>query len=114
MRASAINHPAGRSDVLGGLAAWLPEPLLREALEVARAFEEVWARSDALARLALRVANLGGPEEALELARTIDAEDQRSLTLAWLAPHLSEPLVREALKVADVMDLSPCPRRFAD
>ena len=77
--------------------------MLREALEAARAFGDERARSEALAALAPRLAELGHPAEALEAARAIESEWSRSRALAALAPHLTEPLLREALEAARVI-----------
>ena len=67
--------------------------MLREALEAARAIEDEWHRSPALAALA---PHLGPTErdralgEALEAARAIGNEGSRSQALAALAPQLAE------------------------
>ena len=60
--------------------------MLREALEAARAIGDEWYRSQALAALAPRLAELGHPAEALEAARAIGYEGYRSQALAALAP----------------------------
>jgi len=71
---------------------------LREALEAARAIEDGFL-SRVLAALALRLTEplLG---EALEAARAIGNEVDRSEALAALAPRLTEPLLGEALVAA--------------
>ena len=52
----------------------------------------------ALAALAPRLAELGHSAEAVEAARAIEDKWSRSEALAALAPHLTEPLLREALE----------------
>ena len=71
-----------------------------KALEAARAIGDEWDRSQALAALAPRLAELGHPAEALEAARAIGDEWDRSEALTALAPHLTEPWLREALEAA--------------
>ena len=96
--ARAIRYEGSRA--LAALAPHLTEPLLREALEAARAIGDEWDRSQALAALAPRLAELGHPAEALEAARAIGDEWDRSEALTALAPHLTEPWLREALEAA--------------
>ena len=114
---------------LAALVPHLAEPWLRGALEAAWGIGDEEARSRALAALAPRLAELGHPAKALEAARAIgDAWDRslragragpppgadragprpsgealekaRSRALAALAPHLTEPWLREALEAA--------------
>ena len=88
-----------RNEFSGGRGSHLTEPLLRVALEAARAIEDEWYRSQSLAELA---PHLTEPllHEALEAARAIADERYRSQALAALAPHLTEPLLHEALEAA--------------
>ena len=101
-----------RAEALARLAPHLPEPLLREAMATAREMGE-WSRAPGpskwriegktLAGLLPRLAELGYPEEALRT--TIPDDGWKAETLARLAPHLPEPLLREAL--ARVRSLPP-------
>jgi NTP pyrophosphatase (non-canonical NTP hydrolase) len=96
-----------RSHALYMLAPYLTEPLLREALEVARAIGDKEARPQALAALASRLAERGDPSGALSVAQDIQDEYWRSQTLAALAPHLApaeqDQVLREALPVAQAI-----------
>ncbi|WP_253257685.1 NB-ARC domain-containing protein, partial [Microcystis aeruginosa] len=82
-----------------GLAPYLPESLLPEALEIARAIKDEYHRAEALTRLAPHL-----PEsllsEALEIARGIGSESSRAWALTGLAPYLPESLLPEALEIA--------------
>jgi len=106
--ARAIESASSRFEALAALAPHLTAPLLREALEVARAIGYEWYRSRALAPLALRLAELSHPAEALEVARAIESEKDRSGALAALAPHLGpterDQALREALAAARAIE----------
>ncbi len=94
-----------RAEALAGLAPHLPEPLLREALTVARKLPEIKVlrspRAEALTGLAPYL-----PEpllrEALDAARALPEiglfGSPRAEALAGLASHLWDPLRREALR----------------
>jgi hypothetical protein len=88
-----------RATALASLAPYLAEPLLREALAVARTIEQEYWQAWALAGLLRRLARLGYPAEALAMAREIGCEDRFSYghVLSSLAPYLSKSLVRETL-----------------
>ncbi len=95
-----IRDVSFRSHALAALAPRLTEPILREALEAARAIENEGARSQALAALAPRLAELGQAAEALSVTRVIQDDWWRAHALAALAPHLNEPMLRQALETA--------------
>ncbi len=86
------------------LAPYLTEPLLREELIIAQKIDNQEMRIKALVRLASSV--LPGPlrNEAINVAlaamRGAKAPSACAEVLAELAPHLSEPLLLEALAVA--------------
>ncbi len=117
----------GQCRALRGLAAYLPEPLAREALGIARAvpFEE--PRAEATAALLARLAELGTPDTAaglLQLASSLEPRESRSQALAALVGRVAAlprdrlyPLWRATLHVgaarsrtdmlADLRDLVP-------
>ncbi len=92
--------------VLAGIAPRLPEPLLREALAVARAIEDKDARAVALAGLVCRLAELGHPDEALAVMRVIESEYWRVKALARLGLHISqlEQPLQNALTIARAIE----------
>jgi len=104
--ARQMQGPELRTRALAALAPYLNpaerDRALRETLEAARAIGDEWPRSQALAALAPRLAELGHTAEALEAARAIGSKGYPSLSqsqaLAALAPHLTAPLLREALE----------------
>ena len=105
--ARAIEYGESRSAALAALAPHLAElGHSAEALEAARAIESEVFGSAALAAAALAalapcLAESGHPAEALEAARAIwSSEEKRSEALAALAPHLTAPLLGEALEAA--------------
>ena len=107
--ARASGSAGDRSEALAALAPHLTEPLLREALEAARAIES-WERRFQSQALAALAPHLGPTErdralrEALEAARAIGKRRSRSQALAALAPHLGpterDRALREALEAA--------------
>src|SRR5260221_7656769 len=94
-----MDHEYDRVEVLAALAPALPEALLREALEAARAIKHEGDRAQLLTALVPAL-----PEtllrEALEAARAIKHESYRAEVLAALVPALPEALLREALEAA--------------
>ena len=99
--ARAIGDEGARAWALAALAPHLTPKLLAEALTAARAIKWDWrARSDALAALASRLAELGHPAEALAEVWAIEWERARAAALASLAPHLTPELLAEALAAA--------------
>jgi hypothetical protein len=101
----AIVDDGLRAEALAGLAPHLPEPLLRRALEAARAISGRRS-APALAGLALRLAELGHPAEALEAAQAVADDDRRAGALEALAPQLAKlghpaEALEAALAIAD-------------
>jgi hypothetical protein len=98
--ARQVPEPLQRAEALAGLAPHLPEPLLRQALEAARAIWDSGHRAEALAVLAphlpepLRDEALG---QALEAVWATADSYTRAKALRVLAPHLPEPLRDAAL-----------------
>ena len=92
------------SEALAALVPHLTEPLLRQALETARAVAHEWHGPQVLAALAPRLAELGLPTEALEAARASGNCQVWSQVLAARAPHLGptqrDQALREALEAA--------------
>ena len=90
---------------LGEVAATLSEPVLREVLGNLKAGSTEYYISE-LARLASRLAELGHPEEARELARLIPQDRQEELASVVLAAAKASggqertKLLAEALEVA--------------
>src|SRR4051812_37984505 len=92
--------------VLGALAPHLPEPLLAEALAIARAIGDDGDRAQALGALVprlLEAEQAGVLVEALAVARAIGGDWSRARALSALAPHLPEPLLAEALAIAQAI-----------
>ena len=96
-----IQDPFSRGEALGELAPHLPERLLPEALEAARAITDERAGAYALIRLVPYL-----PEsllsEALEGVRAITDEYRRAYALSFLAPHWPE-ILPQALEAAQAL-----------
>ena len=105
--AQAIDWDHSRAQALMGLAPYLPEPLLREALAGVRMVQEK-ALAEARARLTLRLAELGYPQEALVAAWAIENKGALAAALTGLAPYLPETerveVLREALAAARAIE----------
>ena len=71
---------------LAELVLYLPEPLLKEALKIALKIKD----SQALAAIALKLAEIGQLQEALNLAGNVSGEYSRSQVLAVIASKLVE------------------------
>lgn len=75
-----------RAEVLGALAPYLPEPLVRRALgEVQRAVHGTWEQ-EWLTALILQLKDLGYGQEALQAARTVWGDGIPANTAALLEP----------------------------
>jgi hypothetical protein len=115
--AQETQHEGVWAQLLWSLAPHLPEHLLLEALAAAREIENEGYRAEALAGFAVRLAELGYPMEALDVAREISDlsphqldgptgivhirdEQWRAKAILGLAPHLPEPLLLETLVLA--------------
>jgi hypothetical protein len=94
-----VQDHQGRASALSDLAPHLPEALLPQALEAARAIQSEPSRAQALSALAphLPVALLS---QVLEATRAIQSEPSRASILSALAPHLPEALLSQALEAA--------------
>lgn len=84
-------------EILLELAPYLSETLLEKALEMV---QTLWRREKVLTKLLPRLAEVGKPKQALDVAKDLADGRWRSVALVGLAPHLSEPLLREALDTA--------------
>ncbi len=99
--ARGIEDEVYQAEALVGLAPYLLEGLLQEALAAARDLpdeQDMYGRTPqrrALARLVPRLAELGHPQRALAMVR--EFEWLQTSALAQLAPHLPEGLLHEAL-----------------
>jgi hypothetical protein len=101
--ARQVPEPGQRAEALAGLAPYLPEPLLRDALAAVREIQDEHARAKALAGLAPYL-----PEpllrDALAVVREIRSKRSRAEVLTEMAPHLpdaqKEVALREALAAA--------------
>ncbi len=100
--ARKIEEKVRRAWVLSRLAPRLPKSLrgnaLREALLVTGEIEDSRSRAEALARLAILLAESGCPDKALDVMQWIEDEQTRVRMLDMLIPHLPETLVYETLK----------------
>lgn len=98
-----IPDPEQRSETLKGLAPYLSEPLLREALEIAREIGHGHARAEALIGLA---PHLPQPlfREVLEAVQETEGERARAKALTGLAPHLPGSLLEQALVAAEEIE----------
>jgi hypothetical protein len=103
--ARAIGDGDRRADALVGLAPFLPEELLMDALEEMKAIGDERVKEWALTRLATHFPPTGRLlEEALEAARSIGDGEIKARALTRLAPYLPEGLktqvVQEAMSIA--------------
>jgi Trypsin-like peptidase domain len=101
---------------LAEVVPYLPEPLLRQALDFARAIPDGDRSAGTIRALLPRLVELGHPQEACDLALTTQkpdrswsgAEPDLTKALATLIPHLPKPLqnqaCREALSAAQRID----------
>jgi hypothetical protein len=108
-----------RTQALAGLAPHLSEPLLTEALTAARSLpreDEVYyikqypyyLQAQALAGVALRLAELGHLKEALATAQEIEKKGCWAIMLPRLASHFQEPPgATERYRVAALAGLAP-------
>jgi hypothetical protein len=111
--AQEIGDAGTQANALRGMAAYLSEPYLREALEMARGIRGRDIRMPALMALIHRLSDLGYAEEALRAVREIEDEAARTLQLASLIPYLPESLKLDTLREALAMarDLADDPSR---
>jgi hypothetical protein len=89
-RGIGIENERWRAEALARLTPHLPQVLPREALAAAREIRDTDDQAEALAGLALQLAELGHLQQALTVARGIGEEWCRPETLADLAPYLAE------------------------
>ena len=98
---------SGRSPQAEALEKVVPhlqkESWLREALAMTQAIKEEIQRMPTLRVLLPRLAALGYPDEALNVMQAISDENGRADVLTALVSHLSEPLLCQALEVAQVI-----------
>ncbi|MGX1886477.1 NB-ARC domain-containing protein [Streptomyces sp. NPDC055287] len=90
-----------RGEAMVTVAAHLPAPLVRTAL--VRVKRQKAYQAQALSALGARLAELGLPEEALDLARSTADGDSRARILAAIAPHLSAAALTQALALTGVI-----------
>ena len=76
-----IEREGTRAQVLAGLAPYLPEELLGETVAAVRMIKDERTQAAGLSKLAARLAELGHPEKALAVARSIDWEYHRAEAL---------------------------------
>jgi hypothetical protein len=104
--AQEIGYKPDRARAMARIAPHLPEPLLRDALAAAQELParveaypgDAQPRAEAWVGLIPRLAELGFAQEALTVAQRVsDADYCLARMLAGLAPHLTEPLLQEAL-----------------
>ena len=97
------NDNWARAEMLAMAAPFLPEREVREAIKDLEVAEDGWRRSEAQRALALRLAKLGGTEDALTVARGIRWEEYRAKACAQLSACLPEPARTESLEEALVV-----------
>lgn len=78
----------------------MPKEQVLEELAAARVVADEEQRDMTLSVLAHRLAELGSVPNALALSHEINDDQWRAEALAWLAPHLTEPLFDEAATLA--------------
>lgn len=86
-----IAYDLQRADALKGIAPFLPETLLNQALDNARRMQNKVLQERAQSGLLPRVAELGNSRKALNSARMIGDNYLRAIALAGIVPHLIEP-----------------------
>lgn len=98
----AANLPR-QTQALAALVPYLTQPLLGQVLATVQhllATEPVDLVAPILAALAVRLAQLGQPGEALEMAGRIDSMHEYALTLGAMAPYLPPAALIKALERA--------------
>ncbi|NEP53784.1 MAG: hypothetical protein F6K65_35285, partial [Moorea sp. SIO3C2] len=90
-----------RPYALETLAKHLPESLLPQALEVARAITDSSVMARALSGLAPQLPQI--LPEALEAARELTDKSRRAYPLSTLAPHCPQSLLPEVLEMAQAI-----------
>ncbi|MCG8349947.1 MAG: hypothetical protein MI924_19455, partial [Chloroflexales bacterium] len=88
-----------RAQLLADVAIYLPELLLAPALDTARALRRSGAQATALLGLLPRLAALGQAEQAFAEAQAMRDEQVRAAAFIGMAPHLAEPLLRQAMNL---------------
>jgi hypothetical protein len=89
-----------RLKVLAALAPHLSQSQLRMALDAALLIGDVWSRDQAVYEMVARLAALGRPEAAMEIALTIADEGPRGWALADVVAHLGKALVSKVVEIA--------------
>ena len=107
--ARSIGDEWQRSEALGNLAPYMPEPLLREVLLSVCEIKKTMHRAEVLEDLA---GYLSSPllQEVLALVWRIGDRDTQLWALAELAPHLPEPLLQETLARESLTMVERMPR----
>lgn len=96
----AVSDTFDRAEVLEQLAPSLPITRLQEALHAAQTIDDAYNRERPLAVLAVRIAELGAPEQAVALAGSLHDEYKRAFALEGIASHLTPSSVEQALATA--------------
>ncbi|RMF03021.1 MAG: hypothetical protein D6768_06880 [Chloroflexi bacterium] len=96
----AIADATKRANTLGKIAPYVPQEMLPQVIRLAQEIKDEWRQADAQIGLALRLAQIGSPQKALAMARTIWDEVKRAKVLIRLLPYLPDPLSTEALQDA--------------
>lgn len=95
-----ITDETRRASTLGKIAPHVPEEMLPQVIRLTQEIKDEWRQADAQVGLALRLAQIGRPEKALAMARTIWDEVKRATVLVQLLPYLPNPLTTQALQDA--------------
>lgn len=90
-----IRNDAQRAWALSAIAPHLSKEMLAEAFHVAYGIEDHFYRGQALAALVPRLAELGNPREACEIAMKRIGFEWGPEALGRVAPYLSQRLLRE-------------------
>lgn len=107
--ARAIEWGTYRWVALSGLAPYLPAALKRSLFDGVRTIGNEQARATALIKLAPALTTSGTLlRDALEAARAIEREKDRSRALAGLVPSLSDQLLQRALNATRQLKQPAC------
>ena len=89
---------------LAALGPYLPEQLLRKALEMAQAIEDNHSRATSLAALVPQLARVGHVEEAMSVVKGMEHDEFRDEALAMLAPLIAKSCrFSEAIELAQAI-----------
>jgi hypothetical protein len=101
-RVVSIEDDMRRSFALGSLGGLLPEPLLGKACDAAKSFKHQGYRTIALKGISSTLGKRDRQDEAINVARMLEDQQQRAQSLSDILPFLQadyrEPIVDEAFE----------------